>query len=129
MKKTQATPVKKTTKETKKPEGRNRTAIWRIHKIDVLLRAEKLPSISYLAEKLETSRRSIERDFEFMRERLLLPLEYDQTRAGYYYTHIPPPLPHLEFSEGDLFGFCVMEQMLSIFQGTELEPQLRSNFE
>jgi predicted DNA-binding transcriptional regulator YafY len=123
--------VKKTSAQTKKnlPEARNRNAIWRIHQIDALVRAGKRPNGPYLTKKLQTSRSSIARDIEFMRDRLLLPLEIDPVRGGYYYTKEAPPLPHMQFSEGDLFGFCVLEQMMTLFRGTQLEAQLRGTFE
>lgn len=129
MKKCAFTPAKEPKKSTKPPEARNRHAIWRIHQIDALLRAGKSPNATWLARKFETSRSTIARDIEFMRDSLNLPLEYDQARGGYWYTKEAPPLPHMQFTEGDLFGFCVMEQMLALFRGTELEPQLRSTFE
>ena len=72
MKKSASTPAKESKKSTKPPEARNRHAIWRIHQIDALLRAGKSPNTTWLAAKLETSRRSIERDIEFMRDRLNL---------------------------------------------------------
>ncbi len=132
-----STPVKKTKKAAKKnqakktamPKAFNRTGIWRIHQIDAMLRAGKTPSPEYLAEKLETSRRTIDRDIRFLRYSLDRPIEFDPVRGGYYYTKEAPPLPDLPFTEGDLFGFCIMEQMLTLFRGTELETQLRSTFE
>ncbi|MHA3771861.1 helix-turn-helix transcriptional regulator [Verrucomicrobiota bacterium sgz303538] len=110
------------------PEVRNRKTYVRIYKIDKLLRAGKCPNTAYLAEKLETSRRTIARDIEFMRESLLMPVEYDQVRGGYYYTDEAPPLPGLQFTEGELFSLCILEEVLTLFQGTELESHLRNTF-
>lgn len=121
-----ATKKKKTTPVSM---ARNRHAIWRIHQFDALLRAGKRPNATHLAEKFETSRSTIWRDVEFMRERLNLPIAYDSVRGGYYYTKEAPPLPQMHFSEGDLFGFCVLEQMMTMFHGTQLEAQLRGTFE
>ncbi len=93
-----------------------------------MLRARKVPSPAYLSEKLEASPSTIDRDIRFLRDSLNHPLEFDHERGGYYYTREAPPLPDMQYAEGDLFGFCVVEQMLTLFRGTELETQLRSTF-
>ncbi|RYD42286.1 MAG: HTH domain-containing protein, partial [Verrucomicrobiaceae bacterium] len=117
--KVRSTPVKKTKKAAKKKQATqtakhkafNRTAIWRVHQIDAMLRAGKVPSPDYLAEKLEASRSTIDRDIRFLRDSLNRPIKFDHERGGYCYTKEAPPLPDLPFTEGDLFGFCLMEQM------------------
>ena len=129
MKKTKKAPKKKQATRTPKHKAFNRTAIWRVHQIDAMLRAGKIPSPDYLEEKLEASRSTIARDIRFLRDSLNHPLEFDHERGGYYYTKESPPLPEMQYSEGDLFGICVLEQMLGMFQGTQLGAQMRATFE
>lgn len=126
MKKSAPSPQKK--KKAHVPQARNRTAIWRIYQLDALLREGKWPNAAYLARKLETSRRSIARDIMFLRDSLNLPVAFDFSRGGYYYTKEAPPLPPLQCTEGELFEFCIMGQMIESFRGTELEPRLRATF-
>ena len=50
------------------------------------LSAGNLPNAFKLAPVCEVSTKSIQRDLEYMRDRLSLPLEYDRSHFGYRYT-------------------------------------------
>jgi predicted DNA-binding transcriptional regulator YafY len=50
------------------------------------LLAGKYPNSQTLAQMLEVSPKSIQRDIDFMRDRLRLPIEYDPRAWGFYYT-------------------------------------------
>lgn len=49
------------------------------------LKANRFPSCRKLAAQLETSAKTIQRDIDFMRDRLRLPIAYDPRRFGFYY--------------------------------------------
>ncbi len=119
---------KKKKRSTPLPTARNRQAIVRVHQIDALLRAGKRPNATWLAKRFRTSVSTIWRDIDFMRNRLNHEIACDPVRGGYYYTKEPPPLPDMHYSEGDLFGICMLEQMLTMFQGTQLGAQMRATF-
>jgi predicted DNA-binding transcriptional regulator YafY len=59
--------------------------IERILYIDRLLRAEAYPSRQTIARQFEVSVKTIERDSDYMRDRLEAPIAYDRDRKGFYY--------------------------------------------
>jgi proteasome accessory factor B len=87
------------------------------------------PNASTLAGDLEVSTKSIHRDLEFMRDRLGLPLEYDASRFGYYYTQEVAAFPTLHITEGELFALLVAEKALQQYRGTNFEKPLVSAFQ
>ena len=86
------------------------------------------PNATKLAEELEVSTKSIHRDLEFMRDRLDLPIEYNPTRYGYYYTQEVSGFPTLQITEGELFAMLVAEKALQQYRGTTFERPLISAF-
>lgn len=90
--------------------------------------AGKFPNGSKLAEHLEVSTKSIQRDIEFMRDRLNLPIEYDSIRNGFYYTQPVSSFPTLQVSEGELVALVLAEKALQQYRGTSFEKPLVSAF-
>lgn len=86
------------------------------------------PNANTLARELEMSARSIARDIDFMRDRLQLPLRYDEIRHGYYYDGKVGAFPSLTISEGELFALAVAEKALQQYRGTSFEKPLLSAF-
>ena len=60
------------------------------------------PNASSLAMELEMSTKSVYRDLNFMRDRLGVPLEWDGTKNGYYYTGEVKTFPPLQITEGEI---------------------------
>jgi len=58
----------------------------RILYIDTAIRNKVYPAKKRFVEHFEVSAKTIERDFEYLRDRLGAPLEYSNERRGYYYT-------------------------------------------
>jgi predicted DNA-binding transcriptional regulator YafY len=79
-----------------------RFAYERALEIDRALRASSHVSKRDLAAKLEVAPRTIQRDLEFMRDRLKRPLAYDAALRAYRYTETVAPLGEVHFSEADL---------------------------
>jgi proteasome accessory factor B len=86
------------------------------------------PNAVSLAGELEVSTKSIHRDFEFMRDRLELPLEFNHDKKGYYYTSEVTSFPTLQITEGELFALLVAEKALQQYRGTTFERPLVSAF-
>lgn len=86
------------------------------------------PTATTLAARLEVSTKSIHRDLEFMRDRLNLPLEYDEIRHGWHYTEDVTSFPTLHITEGELFALLVAEKALQQYRGTNFERPLVSAF-
>ncbi len=97
--------------------------MMRIHQA---IQSGKYPNASTLASELEVSSKSIQRDLEFMRDRLALPLEYDGSRFGYHYTEEVSAFPTMKVTEGELFALLVAEKALQQYRGTSFEKPLLS---
>lgn len=94
--------------------------IERILHIDKLLRDDAYPSRKEIAESFEVSVKTVERDLEYMRDRLGAPLEYDRERKGYFYEEPGFYLPALFMSEGDALALFLSHHMASAWRGTPL---------
>lgn len=97
----------------------------RIHQA---IQSGRFPNAVSLAGELEVSTKSIHRDFEFMRDRLELPLAFNYERKGYYYTSEVSSFPTLQITEGELFALLVAEKALQQYRGTTFERPLVSAF-
>ena len=95
----------------------------RIHEA---IQARRYPNASTLGRELEVSPKSIHRDLAFMRDRLNLPLTYDEQRFGYFYTQEVGAFPILQISEGELFALLVAEKAVRQYRGTSFERPLLS---
>jgi len=95
----------------------------RIHQA---VQSGKFPNASTLARDLEVSTKSIQRDIEFMRDRLELPIEYDGSRFGYHYTGEVSSFPTMQITEGELVALVIAEKALEQYRGTQFEKPLLS---
>lgn len=96
--------------------------------IHARLKAGRLPNCRKIAEELEVSPKTIQRDIDFMRYRLALPIEYDPLRFGFYYTEAVTSFPTIDVSEGEIAALFVAQKALTQYQGTPFERPLRSAF-
>ncbi len=90
------------------------------------LRSGTYPNATKLAAELEVCAKSVHRDLEFMRDRMQLPLEFDWTRKGYYYTQEVSAFPMIQISEGEVVALVVAEKALQQYRGTSFEKPLLS---
>ena len=97
----------------------------RIHQA---IAAGKYPNATTLARGIEVVPKTIHRDIEFMRDRLQLPIEYDERKYGYYYTEEVSSFPTLQITEGELVALLVAEKALQQYRGTHFEKPLLSAF-
>jgi predicted DNA-binding transcriptional regulator YafY len=113
-----------------KPEKllHSRPPLERMLRIHQAIQSGRYPNAVSLAGELEVSSKSIHRDFEFMRDRLQLPLKFDHDRKGYYYTGEVSSFPTLQITEGELFALLVAEKALQQYRGTTFEKPLVSAF-
>src|SRR4051794_2430355 len=101
-----------------KAKLQSRAPIERITQIHAAIQRGKFPNATELAAELEVSTKSIARDLGFMRERMKLPLAYDNQEFGYYYTEEVRNLPNIHVTEGELFALLVAEKALQQYRGT-----------
>jgi len=100
----------------------------RMMKIHQALQAKKYPNATTLARDMEVSTKSIQRDLDFMRDRMDLPVEYDSSRRGYFYNGSVGSFPTLQITEGELIAMLVAEKALQQYRGTNFEKPLVSAF-
>lgn len=94
-----------------------------------LLREKKCPGRRELAETLEVTPRTIQRDMDFLRERLGAPIEYDRSCKGYILTEPTWFLPQVSLTEGELFSLLVARQAMAQYRGTPVEHTLQRVFD
>ena len=99
----------------------------RIH--ELLQKTETRASCRVVAAELEVSAKTIQRDIDFMRDQLGLPIDYDVSAHGFYYTRKVVQFPTVKISEGELVALSVARKALAQYRGTPFEKPLRDAFE
>jgi proteasome accessory factor B len=104
----------------------SRPPIERMMRLKQLIATEKFPNCRTMAAKLEVSSKTIQRDIDFMRDRLEMPIEYDQAEFGFYFSEQVTHFPTLDISEGEIVALFIAEKALVEHRGTVFEKPLRS---
>ncbi|HEY1662979.1 MAG TPA: WYL domain-containing protein [Verrucomicrobiae bacterium] len=104
----------------------SRPPLERMLRIHQALQSQSFPNASKLAAEIEVATKTIHRDIEFMRDRLNLPIEFNGSRNGYYYTGEVSAFPTMQITEGELFALVVAEKALQQYRGTSFEKPLLS---
>lgn len=112
----------------RKAEGARRP-LERVLRIHEMISRGNYPNCSTIARELEVNRKTIQRDINFMRDELDLPLEYDETSHGYRYTRSVNEFPLLKTSADDLVALILARNALNPLRGSQLEASLRSSFQ
>jgi proteasome accessory factor B len=106
-----------------------RPPLDRMHRIFHAIRAGDCPNRTGLAGKIEVTTKTIQRDIDFMRDRLNLPIAYNGERKGYEFTQPVESFPMVELSEAELISVFVAQKALTQYKGTPFEHPLRSAFD
>ena len=114
------------TRESAVGEKFSRPPWERMMRMHRLILSGKYPNCRKLADELEVCAKTIQRDIDFMRYRLQLPIEYDQLKFGFHYTEPVAGFPAMEMSEGELVALLIAEKSLAQHRGTIFEKPLRS---
>jgi proteasome accessory factor B len=112
----------------KNNENFSRPPLERMMRLHAALKARKFPNCRKIAEELEVSSKTIQRDIDFMKYRLGLPIEYHPQEFGFYYTEPVTAFPNIEVSEGEITALLVAQKAMSQYQGTPFERPLQSAF-
>jgi proteasome accessory factor B len=100
-----------------------------MHKIFCAIKAGNCPNRTGLAGEIEVTTKTIQRDIDFMRDRLNLPIAYNGERKGYEFTQPVESFPMVELSEAELISVYVAQKALMQYKGTPFEHPLRSAFD
>ena len=107
---------------------RSRPPLDRMMRIHAALKRGNYPTATKLGRDLEVSTKTIYRDIDFMRDRWLLPIDYDQKRFGYFYTEEVTHFPAIQVSEGELLALFVAQKSLAQYRGTPFETPVANAF-
>ncbi len=93
---------------------------------DNQVRKQKYPNATSLAERFEISTKTAQRDIDFMRDRLLCPLDYDSSRKGYCYDDDTFSLPMVYLSSEELSALLIARKMLQDITGGAIGNEISS---
>ncbi len=105
-----------------------RNGQWeRILAIHALLAKNRSVTRRSLAQRMEVTIRTIQRDMDDLRDKFGAPLAYSR-EEGYRYTEPNWVLPAALVSEGDLFSLLIARQAVAQYRGTPLATRLTQIF-
>ncbi|MEM1085295.1 MAG: WYL domain-containing protein [Verrucomicrobiota bacterium] len=105
-----------------------RRPMERIHRIHAAIKDGRFPNCSTLAKELEVTSKTIQRDINFMRDSLKVPLCYDDKAHGYYYEDSVEDFPEFEVGAEEMAALFLARSALGSIRGTELAGRLREAF-
>ncbi len=103
-----------------------KTQMRRIISIHNQINDGKYPNCASIAKEWEVSTKTIQRDFEFLKDQLCAPLQYDRVKKGYFYTDSYFSLPSVFMSETELLALAVGTRALEAYTGTPIANELES---
>lgn len=106
-----------------------RPPLDRMQRIFQAIKGGEFPNRTGLAGKIEVTTKTIQRDIDFMRDRLNLPIAYNGDRKGYEFTEGVENFPMVELTEAELVSVFVAQKALTQYVGTPFEHPLRSAFD
>src|SRR6476469_5900773 len=112
----------------KNNENFSRPPLERMMRLHAALKAKRFPNCQKIAAELEVSAKTIQRDIDFMRYRLGLPIDYHPQEFGFFYTEPVTGFPSIEVSEGEITALLVAQKALAQYKGTPFEGTLQSAF-
>lgn len=90
------------------------------------VKAGKYPNARVLAEKFELTRKTAQRDIDFMRDRMRAPLVYVAHWRGYEYEDKTYELPGLWISEDELGALLIASRLASTIPDRSLKSSLKA---
>ena len=109
--------------------GHSRPPLERMQRLHDLLMNERPVNCQQLGREFEVSYKTIQRDLDFMRDRLNLPIEYDAAKYTFRYTEPVEAFPLVQVSEGEILALFVAQKVLAQYRGTPFEKTLASAFQ
>ena len=107
----------------------SRPPLNRFQEIFHAIKTGRYPNRTQLARSIEVTTKTIQRDIDYMRYQLNLPIEFDYARGGYYFTKTITDLPLFQLTESELVSVFVAQKALEAYRGTPFEQPLRTAFQ
>lgn len=126
----QMSPVKKSpARRQADHQVSTRAQIERLYGIVAKVQNNEANHLMDLARAYEVNTRTIQRDIEFLRDRLGVPIGFDRKENRYAieddFAHIPP----LELRETDFLLLSFLQQCLAPYAATEIGAEMNNSFE
>lgn len=127
-------PARKAAKKKSAPRsgksrsGDTRRPIERIFTIHQEIQRGRFPNCRQLAEQIEVTQKTIQRDITFMQNDLGLPLEYHRSKHGYFYERPVHEFPMMRYTVEDVVALFLARKAVEPLQGSPLEATLRDSF-
>ena len=109
--------------------GGGRIQMRRIYAILNAVKEGPFPNCRTLAENLEYSQKTIQRDIIFMQDQLGIPISYKASMHGYELKGGGEDFPVFEAQVEDLAAMCLMYQAMQTVEGTKLAEVFRPSFD
>jgi proteasome accessory factor B len=93
------------------------------------IKTQRRPNCSSLAELLEVSAKTIQRDVDYMRYQMSLPIEYDKERHGFYFTEAVTYFPAIHITESELVALLVARKAVEQYADTPFQKPLAEAFQ
>ena len=107
----------------------SRPPLNRFQEIFHAIKTGRYPNRTKLAETIEVTTKTIQRDIDYMRYQMSVPIEFDFARGGYYFTRPMTELPLFQLTEAELVSVFVAQKALEAYKGTVFEQPLRTAFQ
>jgi predicted DNA-binding transcriptional regulator YafY len=106
-----------------------RTRVERVCAIDQWLRAKSYPNAQTMRARLGVTDRTILRDIDFMKFERRMPIDFDQSRNGYYYTKPVEALSQPQLSAEGIFSIMLAHKSLAQHPGTPFDKPMHDAFQ
>ena len=73
----------------------------------------RYPNATKLAEQFEISNKTAHRSIDYFRDRLQAPLEYDESRKGFFYTDLSFQIPITRVSQDELIALLISRKLIT----------------
>jgi hypothetical protein len=107
----------------------SRPPLYRFQEIFHAIKTGGYPNRTKLAETIEVTTKTIQRDIDYMRYQMSVPIEFDFAKGGYHFTRPMTELPLFQLTEAELVSVFVAQKALEAYKGTAFEQPLRAAFQ
>jgi predicted DNA-binding transcriptional regulator YafY len=107
----------------------SRPPLYRFQEIFHAIQTGRYPNRTKLAETIEVTTKTIQRDIDYMRYQMSVPIEFDFAKGGYYFAKPMTELPLFQLTEAELVSVFVAQKALEAYKGTAFEQPLRTAFQ
>lgn len=106
-----------------------RPPLDRMTRIFQSISSGEYPNREQLAADIEVTTKTIQRDIDFLRDRMNLPIAYDRNRRGYHFTEPVSGFPLVDLTEAEIVSVFIAQKALVAHRGTPFEEPLRSAYQ